>query len=137
MPSKKSRCSTSIETILNAIQQDTRIKAVIIASRGPIYLNSKGFGPVEAGYNYPPISERASINGATETARSRCSARGSTPRSSDCINTAFALPTCCKSPSSAFRHVTVCVAPLTLTRGESGCTVAFAVYRERMHPYGP
>lgn len=132
---EKSRCSTSIETILNAIQQDTRIKAVIIASRGPIYLNSKGFGPVEAGYNYPPISERASINGATETAPIEVFRQGLDASLLRLHQHGLRVAYLLQVPELGVPARDCLCRPLTLTRGESGCTVAFAVYRERMHPY--
>jgi peptidoglycan/LPS O-acetylase OafA/YrhL len=50
-------CAISIEKILSSIVSDERIKHVILATRGPIYLYGKGFGPTEVDYNDPPISD--------------------------------------------------------------------------------
>ena len=133
--SEKSRCSTSIETIMSAIQQDARIKAVIVASRGPIYLNGMGFGPVEAGYNYPPISGRAPYNVATETSPVEVFRQGLQASLLSLHQHGLRVAYLLQVPELGVPARDCLQRPLTLTRSENGCEVAFAVYRERMHTY--
>lgn len=58
---ERRKCTLSIEKILSAIVGDERIKHVIVATRGPIYLTGKGYGPTETDYNDPPISYARSV----------------------------------------------------------------------------
>ena len=53
---EKKACAAGIEKILDAIGGDSRIVAVVLATRGPQYIDGTGFGPVEANYNYPPLA---------------------------------------------------------------------------------
>lgn len=53
---ERSECSAQIESILKKIRSISEIDTVLISTRGPIYITAEGFGPAEAGYNYPPIS---------------------------------------------------------------------------------
>lgn len=132
---EKGRCSTSIETILNAIQQDTRIKAVIMASRGPQYLDGKGFGPAEAGYNYPPISERTSIEKVTHTPPIEVFRQGLDASLLRLHQHGLRVAYLLQVPELGVPARNCLRRPLTLTRNESGCDVAFAVYQARMHQY--
>lgn len=54
--SERRECSLAVEKVLSAILQDERIKHVILATRGPIYLTGKGYGPAEIDYDHPPIA---------------------------------------------------------------------------------
>ena len=54
--SERHECSLAVEKVLSAILGDERIKHVILATRGPIYLTGKGYGPAEADYDHPPIA---------------------------------------------------------------------------------
>lgn len=54
--SERHECALSVEKVLSAILGDERIKHVILATRGPIYLTGKGYGPAEADYDHPPIA---------------------------------------------------------------------------------
>jgi len=54
--SERNECTHSVEKVLSAIQRDERIKHVILATRGPIYLTGKGYGPAEADYDHPPLT---------------------------------------------------------------------------------
>lgn len=53
--SERHECSLAVEKILSVVLRDGRIKNVILATRGPIYLTGKGYGPAEADYDHPPI----------------------------------------------------------------------------------
>lgn len=54
--SERQKCSFAIEAVLSEILRDERIKHVILATRGPIYLTGKGYGPAEIDYDHPPIA---------------------------------------------------------------------------------
>lgn len=54
--SERNECTRSVEKVLSAILGDERIKHVVLATRGPIYLTGKGYGPAEADYDHPPIA---------------------------------------------------------------------------------
>jgi peptidoglycan/LPS O-acetylase OafA/YrhL len=53
---ERKECTLAVEKVLSTILADDRIKNVVIATRGPIYLTGKGYGPAEAGYDHPPIT---------------------------------------------------------------------------------
>lgn len=53
--SEREGCAAQIAKILALVSNDPNIDSVLLASRGPIYITAKGFGPAEAGYNHPPI----------------------------------------------------------------------------------
>jgi peptidoglycan/LPS O-acetylase OafA/YrhL len=53
---ERQECALAVEKVLSVILTDDRIKHVVIATRGPIYLTGKGYGPAEAGYDHPPIA---------------------------------------------------------------------------------
>lgn len=132
---EKNRCSASIDTILNAIEQDSRIKAIVIASRGPIYLNGKGFGPAEADYNHQPISERAHINDATVTSPVEVFRQGLAATLERFHKHGLHVAYLLQVPELGIPARDCLHRPLTLTGGRSGCKVPIALYKERMQPY--
>lgn len=130
---EKNQCAINIETILSAIEHDSRVVSVLVASRGPQYLDGTGFGPFDA--MYPPIVSRTSINASTnqspinvfrsglDSTIKRLHDRG--------INVAYLLqvPELEVLPKSCLSR------PLTLTKNNQGCEVMYDVYQERMHVY--
>lgn len=60
---ERETCAGQIDMILAKVKSDPNIGSVLLVTRGPIYITAKGFGPAEAGYNYPPV---ASVNGEGE-----------------------------------------------------------------------
>jgi peptidoglycan/LPS O-acetylase OafA/YrhL len=129
---EKKQCAINTETILSTIEHDSRIVSVLIASRGPQYLDGKGFGPFEG--MYMPIVPRTSIDALTnqspinifrsglDSTIKRLHDRG--------ISVAYLLqvPELEVLPKS-------CLRPLTITRSNQGCEVAYEVYQERMRAY--
>jgi peptidoglycan/LPS O-acetylase OafA/YrhL len=53
---ERQECTNAVEKVLSTILADDRIKHVVLATRGPIYLTGKGYGPAEADYDHPPIT---------------------------------------------------------------------------------
>jgi len=60
--SEQQECMLSIEKILSTMAADGRIKHVIVATRGPLYLTGRGYGPAEVDLNFPPIAYGQSVN---------------------------------------------------------------------------
>ncbi|MFV0924872.1 acyltransferase family protein [Pseudomonas palmensis] len=52
---ERDTCAESIERILAKVERSGDIREVLIASRGPQYIDGTGFGDVEKNYNYPPL----------------------------------------------------------------------------------
>lgn len=128
------KCALSIETILQAIEAEDSVTSIIIASRGPQYIDGKGFGPAEAHYNHPPIAPR-NTDFPAETAPPAVF-RNSLERTIHRLHQ--------KGPSIAYLlqvpelgvPARDCLRrPLTLARSASGCAVEYDVYRARMRDY--
>ena len=73
---EKERCTDSIETILETVENNPRISAVVFASRGPIYLTGKGFGPAESNVSIPPISANSGSSIAAKETPAQVFAQG-------------------------------------------------------------
>lgn len=132
---EKKRCAASIETILSTIQRDRRIEFVVIASRGPQYIDGKGFGPVEANYNYPPISSKASIQASDEYSPSEAFSQGLSTSIMRLHERGLRVAYLLQVPELGVPARDCLMRPLLLTKKNSGCEVPYNVYQERMRPY--
>ena len=128
-------CAQSIQTIVDAVLIDKRIVSVVIASRGPQYITGTGFGPVEASYNYPPITtEPPPIEGGKSNP-------GQT-FADGLINTAMQLHQrglrvsyLLQVPELGVPARDCLGRPLTLSQQTNKCTVNYEDYQSRMQPY--
>ncbi|MDY0039724.1 MAG: SGNH hydrolase domain-containing protein [Desulforhabdus sp.] len=132
---ERKRCSNSIETILSTIERDLRIEAIVIASRGPQYMDGTGFGPAEATYNYPPISS-ASDSEVFAQASPRTVFRAGLERSIVRLRKhgeriAYVL----QVPELGVPARNCLQRPWTLSRAGAGCEVDYKIYQERMRDY--
>lgn len=132
---ERTACARSIEVILSAIERDRRLVAVVLASRGPQYLDGKGFGPAEANYNYPPIAERGGDGLATQASPSQVFARGLQATVDRLASRGLRVAYFLQVPELGVPAKDCLSRPLTLTRTREGCVVSYEVYRARMASY--
>lgn len=132
---ERTACARSIDVILSAIERDRRLVAVVLASRGPQYLDGKGFGPAEANYNYPPIAEQGGDGLATQAPPSQAFARGLQVTVARLASRGLRVAYFLQVPELGVPARDCLSRPLTLSGMREGCTVARAVYRTRMADY--
>lgn len=128
-------CAQSIETIVDAVRTDKRIVSVVIASRGPQYFTGTGFGPVEASYNYPPITTEPPPVEGGKSNPGQIFADG-------LINTAMQLHQrglrvsyLLQVPELGVPAGDCLGRPLTLSQQANKCAVKYEDYQRRMQPY--
>lgn len=132
---ERTACARSIDVILSAIERDQRLVAVVLASRGPQYLDGKGFGPAEANYNYPPITERGPDGRPTRMSPSQAFARGLRATIDRMKDKGLRVAYFLQVPELGVPAQDCISRPLTLTRTREGCVVSYEVYRARMADY--
>jgi peptidoglycan/LPS O-acetylase OafA/YrhL len=131
---EKSACAASIEKILSAIESDQRIAAVVLATRGPQYIDGTGFGPVEAHYNFPPLAAwGAGSAGGHDAATVFELGLGKSVQRLERKN--IPLVYLLQVPELGVPAHSCLERPLTLTGLNSGCGVARSVYESRMQVY--
>lgn len=127
---EKEACASSIEKILSAVERQPNVDAVVIASRGPQYIDATGFGPVEAHYNYPPIAAR---DGRRSPARAFIEGLGATVRRLHTGGRVVAYVL--QVPELGVPARDCLVRPLVLVSTRRGCSVDQAVFIDRMREY--
>ncbi|MCO5101263.1 MAG: acyltransferase [Burkholderiaceae bacterium] len=127
---ERQACATAIERILGALERQSNIDAVVIASRGPQYIDGTGFGPVEAGYDHPPIAAR---DGRLSPARAFVEGLGATARRLHAAGSVVAYVL--QVPELGVPARDCLVRPLVLVSAGRGCSVDRAVYASRMREY--
>ncbi len=132
---ERSACARSIDVILSALERDGRLAAVVLASRGPQYLDGKGFGPVEANYNYPPIAERGGDGLQAQASPSQAFTRGLQGTIGRLANKGLRVAYFLQVPELGVPARDCLSRPLTFTRVREGCAVSYEVYRARMADY--
>jgi hypothetical protein len=131
--SERHECSLAVEKILSAILGDERIKHVILATRGPIYLTGKGYGPAESDYDHPPIAyglpvTRTYKKGVDPFADGLFATLRRLSNSGRTVSYFLQVPELGVPPRNCFGR------PLTLVLNSS-CSVAVNEYRVRMSEY--
>lgn len=127
---EKEACAGSIERILSAVERQPNVDAVVIASRGPQYIDGTGFGPVEAHYNYPPIAAR---NGQRPPAQAFIEGLGATARRLHAGGRVVAYVL--QVPELGVPARDCLVRPLVLVSTRRGCSVDESVFIDRMREY--
>lgn len=131
---EKTACAASIEKILSAIEADQRIAAVVLATRGPQYIDGTGFGPVEAHYNYPPLAAWGDGSaGGHDAATVFERGLGKSVQRLERKN--IPLVYLLQVPELGVPAHNCVDRPLTLTGLNPGCVVARSVYESRMQVY--
>lgn len=131
---EKNQCNSDIERILRAVEMDKRIVAVVIASRGPIYLAGKGFGPAEADYNYPPISS-SRLESSVNAAPRKVFADGLIATVNRLHRGDLPIAYVLQVPEMGVPAQDLLNRPLTLTSRKHGYTVPYQEYHARMSEY--
>lgn len=134
-PAEHEQCAQSIETIVEALGKDKRIVSVVIASRGPQYMNGLGFGPVEANYNFPPISARSVSPDAAPISPEQAFTDGLVNTASYLHKRGMRVSYMLQVPELGVSVRDCLGRPLTLSQRSDGCTVPYDTYQRRMHPY--
>jgi peptidoglycan/LPS O-acetylase OafA/YrhL len=133
---EKKACAAGIENILKAVEQDGRIAAVVLATRGPQYIDGTGFGPVEAHYNYPPLAAwGAGAAGGDGDDPAEVFARGLGNTVQRLGRKKVPLVYLLQVPELGVPAYNCIDRPLTVTGRHPGCVVARSVYEDRMRVY--
>lgn len=129
-------CAESIDKVLGAVRSDRRIVAVVLATRGAQYINGRGYGAVEAHYNYPPIApwgaDMAVLKGA---ATSLVFERGLENTINILRGKRVPLVYLLQVPELGVPANDCIARPLALPGSRHGCTIDQSVYQERMQVY--
>jgi peptidoglycan/LPS O-acetylase OafA/YrhL len=132
---ERQQCAQSIEKIVNAVTNDKRITSVIIASRGPQYMTGLGFGPVEAGHNYPPITNLQPLVTPGISDPARIFADGLLNTATQLHQHGLGVAYLLQVPELGVPAKDCLGRPLTLLAHPNQCTVSYEVYQRRMLPY--
>lgn len=132
---ERQQCAHSIEKILSTVSNDKRITSVIIASRGPQYLTGVGFGPVEAGHNFPPIATDPSLARPGTSDPARIFTDGLAATATQLHQQGMRVSYLLQVPELGVPAKDCLGRPLTLLAQPNQCTVDYKVYQRRMLPY--
>lgn len=132
---ERQQCARSIEKIVSTVSNDKRITSVIIASRGPQYLTGLGFGPVEAGHNFPPIATDPSLSRLGPSDPARTFADGLATTATQLHQKGMRVAYLLQVPELGVPAKDCLGRPLTLLAKPNQCTVSYEVYQRRMLPY--
>jgi peptidoglycan/LPS O-acetylase OafA/YrhL len=126
-------CSKNIDRIINAISENKNIEYIIIATRGPQYLNGLGFGPAEANYNHPPITSKYPIKSINKAETAFINGLENTVNilNQKNIKIAYLL----QVPELGMTSQDCLGRPFKLINSSKSCTVDINVYKERMSSY--
>lgn len=130
---EKKACAASIERILGAIEGNRRIAAVVLATRGPQYIDGAGFGPVEAHYNYPPLAAWDASGNDDDPAAVFERGLGNTVQRLE--RKKVPLVYLLQVPELGVPAHNCINRPLTVTGRPPGCMVAQSAYEDRMRVY--
>lgn len=129
------QCAQSIEKIINTLRNDKRIVSVVIASRGPQYLNGLGFGPAEANYSYPPITTQATAAGRPHPNPEQVFADGLVNTATQLHKRGMRVSYLLQVPELGVPARDCLGRPLALSQQPNNCTVKAEVYQRRMRSY--
>lgn len=133
---EREQCAQRINIIVEALLKDKRIASVVMASRGPQYLNGLGFGPVEANYNFPPISTRFLPAGSTPVSPEQAFTEGLITTAAQLHERGMRVSYLLQVPELGVSAKDCLGRPLTLShRTANICTVPYDTYQRRMQPY--
>jgi peptidoglycan/LPS O-acetylase OafA/YrhL len=134
-PAEHAQCAQSIDTIIEALRKDMRIVSVVLASRGPQYLNGLGFGPVEANYNYPPIAARSLPAGGAPISPEQAFAEGLLNTAAQLHARGMRVSYLLQVPELGVSAPDCLGRPLTFSPQVDRCRVPFDAYEHRMQAY--
>ncbi|MCP5282491.1 MAG: acyltransferase [Rhodoferax sp.] len=132
---ERQQCAKSIDKIVDAVLADRRVVSVVLASRGPQYLDGTGFGPIEANYNYPPITTEPPQTGPTAQSPSEIFAQGLLNTANRFRDRGLSVSYVLQVPELGVPAKDCLGRPLTLGARGNLCSVRYDVYQQRMQAY--
>ena len=132
---ERQECARSIDALLSAVADDKRIVSVVIASRGPQYLNGLGYGPVEAHYNYPPIAAALPDPAGAQPDPATVFADGLFATAKQLHQHDLRVSYFLQVPELGIPARDCLGRPLTLLSDGNNCSVRYADYNDRMLQY--
>jgi peptidoglycan/LPS O-acetylase OafA/YrhL len=133
---ERKACAASVETILRALEKDPRIHALVMATRGPQYIDGTGFGSAEANYNYPPLAAAERDSTALQkTSPAEIFEKGLDKTFERLRRQGVPFVYVLQVPELGISPNACIDRPLILTKKHPGCTVTQATYLERMGEY--
>jgi len=125
------KCSRNIRTILNFVRNDENIKVVIIVSRGPIYIEGKGFGTAEEGQGRRILSEEKG-----NMIEAKVVFESGLIKSIDSLQARGKKVAYFLQPPELGVEVMDCVGrPLSILGKKQPCGAGYHIYRDRMREY--
>ncbi len=131
----RQECVQSIDLILRNVLADARVVSVVIASRGPIYISGKGYGPVEAQYNVPPIASATQSSDALAAGAADVFGRGLLETAMQFDRRRIRVSYVLQVPELGVSAKDCPGRPLSLTSRFSQCDVPYDDYLKRMGHY--
>ena len=132
---ERQECGRSIDALLSTVTDDKRVVSVVIASRGPQYLNGLGYGPVEAHYNFPPIAAASPNPAGALSDAATVFANGLFATATHLHQRGLPVAYFLQVPELGIPARDCLGRPLTLSSDGNSCTVKYADYRDRMLQY--
>lgn len=133
--SERRQCARDIEKLLDAVLRDKRVVSVVLATRGPQYLDGTGFGPVEAHYNYPPIAAETASGDPNHADPARVFGQGLLRTAARLHRRGIAVTYVLQVPELGVPAVDCLGRPLALATRREPCSVDYGAYARRMQDY--
>lgn len=131
--SEKNHCVNKIDQILKTVALENRIEKVLIATRGPVYIEGRGFGSAEKGDINPRIE---SIDpGEKELPPHQIYFQGLKKTINYVLTLGKEISYFLENPELGVLPKNCIARPFTFTGNYPDCTVEFSVYRSRMREY--
>lgn len=132
---ERQQCARSIDRIVDSVAGDSRIVSVVLVSRGPQYLDGTGFGPVEASYNYPPITTEPPQTGPKAQTPAEIFAQGLANTAKRFHDRGILVSYVLQVPELGVPAKDCLGRPLTLSVRGDLCVVSYEAYHRRMKAY--
>jgi len=131
--SERNNCADKIDQILRIVTQEGRIKKILIATRGPIYIQGSGFGPAEKRDINPRIRSRSPQEKTVSS--HRIYFQGLKETINHFLTLGKAISYFLENPELGVLPKNCIGRPFTFTGNHPDCSVELKVYKSRMFEY--